>query len=189
MYFWGAIESAHPIMSALDVILEIAKLTIPGLVVFATVYFLMKQLTSQLLVNRQMDQKIEAQKISIPHRMQAYERLSLYCERISIPNLILRLRHENMTVKSLKWGMMQAIQQEYEHNVTQQVYVSEALWKILRLARENMMTMIDATAESLPADATADDFIQALFRYLDEQEADPLLTALSAIKKEAAMRL
>ena len=94
-----------------------------------------------------------------------------------------------MTVKSLKWGMMQAIQQEYEHNVTQQVYVSEALWKILRLARENMMTMIDATAESLPADATADDFIQALFRYLDEQEADPLLTALSAIKKEAALRM
>ncbi|MBK7342517.1 MAG: hypothetical protein IPJ06_05075 [Saprospiraceae bacterium] len=176
-------------MTALEVLLEILKLTIPGLVVFATVYILLKQLTAQLLVNRQMDQRIDAQKISIPHRLQAYERLSLYCERISIPNLILRLRHDNMTVNSLKWAMMQAIQQEYEHNVTQQVYVSESLWTILRLAREHMMTILDATAQSLDKTATADQYIQALFEHLEKQENDPLLTALSAIKKEAALRL
>ncbi len=176
-------------MTALEVLLEILKLTIPGLIVFVTVYVLLKQLTAQLLVNRQVDQRIDAQKISIPLRFQAYERLSLYCERISIPNLVLRLRHEGMTMNSLKWGMMQAIQQEYEHNVTQQVYVSEALWKILRLAREHMMTILDATAESLDKTATPEEYIQALFEYLDRQESDPLLVALSAIKKEAALRL
>lgn len=175
-------------MTALEVILEILKLTIPGLIVFITVYVLLKQLTAQLLVNRQMDQRIDAQKISIPHRLQAYERLSLYCERISIPNLILRLRHESMTVNSLKWAMMQAIQQEYEHNVTQQVYVSESLWTILRMAREHMMTILDATAHTLDKTATADQYIQALFEYLEKQEIDPLITALSAIKKEAALR-
>ena len=93
-----------------------------------------------------------------------------------------------MTVNSLKWAMMQAIQQEYEHNVTQQVYVSESLWTILRMAREHMMTILDATAHTMDKTATADQYIQALFEYLEKQEIDPLITALSAIKKEAALR-
>lgn len=76
-------------MSPLEILLEIVKLTIPGLVVFATVYVLMNQLTEQLLGNRRADQKIESQKITLNLRLQAYERLSLYCERISVPNLIM----------------------------------------------------------------------------------------------------
>lgn len=181
--------TANPCMTALEILLEILKLTIPGLVVFATVYVLMKQQTTQLLASRQADQRLEAQKIGLPHRLQAYERLSLYCERISIPNLVLRLRTDTMTVRSLKWAMMQAIQQEYEHNVTQQVYVSDALWKVLHLARETMMTLIDTTAEALPEGSTAEDLIRALFDRIGQADVDPLTTALAAIKKEAALRL
>lgn len=176
-------------MSPLEILLEIIKLTVPGIVVFATVYVLMKHLTEQLLGNRRVDQKIESQKITLNLKLQAYERLSLFCERISIPNLMIRLHTDSMTPSSLKWAMFQAIQQEFEHNITQQIYVSESLWKILVLAKDNTMSLIDRVASDLPKTASADDFINALFTYIDQQTSNPLQTALSAIKKEAALSL
>ncbi|MCO6485369.1 MAG: hypothetical protein J5I41_06275 [Saprospiraceae bacterium] len=174
-------------MTPLEILLDIVKLTLPGLVVFATVYVLMKQQTQQLLMTRRSEQQAESRKITIHLRLQAYERLSLYCERISIPNLLLRLRTEHMTVSSLKWGMMQAIQQEFEHNITQQIYVSDALWQVLKLARDTTMEVIDQVAARLPQEATSEDYVRELFGFLGEQEKDPLKTALLAIKKEAAL--
>lgn len=176
-------------MGPLEIVLEIVKLTIPGLVVFGTVYVLLKHLGQQMLAAKGADQQAEARKVTIQFRLQAYERLSLYCERISIPNLIIRLRADNMTPASLKWAMLMAIQQEFEHNITQQIYVSESLWKILQLAREQVMASIDQVAVGLDRSASTEEFIAALFQRLAEQEADPLKTALSAIKKEASLVL
>jgi cytochrome c1 len=176
-------------MSPLEILLEILKLTIPGLVVFATVYVLMKHLTQQLMVNRQADQKQESRKVTVPLRLQAYERLSLFCERISIPALTLRLRTETNNVTAFKWLLLQAIQQEFEHNITQQIYVSETLWKIVLLARDSVMQIIDQIASDMPKDATVDQYVHQLYNYLEQQEKDPIQTALAAIKREAAVTL
>lgn len=176
-------------MEPLEIVLEIVKLTIPGLVVFGTVYVLMKNHSQQLLAAKSSEQQAEARKVTIQLRLQAYERLSLYCERISIPNLIIRLRADNMTPASLKWAMLMAIQQEFEHNITQQIYVSESLWKILQLAREQVMATIDQVAFGLDRSASSEEFITALFQRQSDQEVDPLKTALSAIKKEASLVL
>jgi len=176
-------------MSPLEILLEIVKLTLPGLVVFATVYTVLKQMTTQTQINRRAEQTAETRKVTVNLRLQAYERLSLYCERISIPNLLLRLRTENTSVHSLKWAMMQAIRQEFEHNITQQIYVSEQLWQILKLARDTTTEIIDQVASSLGPDADANAFVEALFDYLSRQEKDPLTTALVAIKREAALAL
>lgn len=173
-------------MTALEVLLEIMKLSIPGLVVFATVYYLMKELTQQWMLTKQVEQVGENKRITVPLRLQAYERLSLYCERISIPSLLLRLRSENKSVQPLKWALLQAIQQEFEHNITQQIYVSETLWRILMMAKDTEMEIIDQVAESLPKEATVDDYIKALFDFIEKQEKDPIRTALTAIKKEAS---
>lgn len=176
-------------MSPLEILLEIVKLTLPGLVVFATVYTVMRQMTEQTRLNRRAEQAAETRKITVNLRLQAYERLSLYCERISIPNLLLRLRTENTTVLSLKWAMMQAIRQEFEHNITQQIYVSEQLWQILKLARDTTSEVIDQVAAAQDPDADVQRFIEGLFEFLEKQEKDPLATALVAIKREAALTL
>lgn len=176
-------------MTPLEILLEILKLTIPGLVVFATVYVLMKHLTEQLVVSRQSDQKLETRKVTIPLRLQAYERLSLYCERISIPALTIRLRTETKSVTAFKWLLLQAIQQEFEHNITQQIYVSETLWKIIVMARDSVMQIIDHVATDLPQDASIDQYVEQLYAYLEKQDKDPLQTALAAIKREASVTL
>lgn len=175
-------------ISLIEGILEIIKITIPALVVYFTVktllqQYLDKQYQLRVLEGQQNERNTNA---SFPMRLQAYERLSLFCERISIPNLMLRLRESGMTVRDLRISMLLAIQQEYEHNITQQVYVSDQLWQIIKMARDTTLQAIDGVASGLEDDGDSKVFAKALIDYINEQEGDPLATALLAIKKETA---
>ncbi|HMW75898.1 MAG TPA: hypothetical protein PKD40_09585, partial [Saprospiraceae bacterium] len=72
-----------------------------------------------------MELKQNANAVTLPLKLQAYERLSLFCERISIPSLILRLNQPGMNTQALRYAMLISIQKEFEHNITQQMYISE----------------------------------------------------------------
>ncbi|MCP3927678.1 MAG: hypothetical protein GY705_01090 [Bacteroidetes bacterium] len=171
----------------LSVILEIIKITIPALIVFLTVYHLMKQYLNHQQQTKLLELKQSQQKTTLPLRLQAYERLSLLCERIAIPNLVFRLRKEGMTTQNLRIGMMLAIQQEFEHNITQQVYISEQLWQIIKIAREDTVDIINLVAENVDPNAPSGQYSSALFEYLNEKKMTVLDQALLAIKKEAAI--
>ena len=171
----------------LSVILEIIKITVPALIVFLTVYHMFKQHTESQNKSRMLDFKQNQQKITLPLRLQAYERLSLFCERISIPGLILRVRTDNMTVGELRLAMMIAVQKEFEHNITQQVYLSENLWQIIKIARDDVVNTINIVAEQLDPQASSRELSRSLFNALNERNYVPLDKALEAIKKEASL--
>lgn len=175
--------------SIIMVLLEIIKITVPALIVFFTVFYLMKQYLASQYQLKSLEFKQNQQSTTIPLRLQAYERLSLFCERIAIPNLILRLRQEGMTAGDLRMSMMIATQQEFEHNITQQVYISEQLWKIIKIARDDVMNVVSEVYEQQGADTTLDSYVQGLFTHLQNREFMPLDKALIAIKKEAGILL
>jgi hypothetical protein len=171
----------------LSVMLEIIKITVPALVVFLTAHQLLKtwldkQYQLQILEHRQKNQHT-----TTPMRLQAYERLSLFCERIAVPNLLLRLRHEDQSAMALKLSMLLTIQQEFEYNITQQVYVSEQLWKIIKISRDDTVGIITGLAENIDPQASAKQFAEMLLRYMDSQPETALDKALLAIKKEASL--
>ena len=171
------------------VLLEIIKITVPALIVFFTVLHVMKQYLASQLQMRSMEFKQNQQSTTVPLRLQAYERLSLFCERIAIPSLILRLRQEGMTAGDLRMSMMVATQQEFEHNITQQVYISGQLWQIIKIARDDVMNVVNEVYEQQGANTSLDAYVQALFTQLQSREFIPLDTALVAIKKEAGVLL
>ena len=173
----------------LDTLLEIIKVTLPALVVFFTVYYLFKQYLQKELAVKRLDYKHNKQSTTIPMRLQAYERLSLFLERIGIPGMMLRVKEENTTANQLKLGLMVAIQREFEHNITQQVYVSDQLWKIISAARQDVMASINTVYEQMPAQSSADEYANALIKFVSERDGDPLAMAQSAIKKEAGVIL
>lgn len=173
----------------LAVILEIIKLTIPALIVFFTVNALLKRFLEGQQQLKLIELRKDQQGATLPLRMQAYERLSLFCERISIPNLLLRLRRDGMKAGELRLTMLLAIQQEYEHNITQQVYVSDQLWQILNIARDDAINFIDLAAESVDPKADAKELAQAMLTLLERRESTGPQKALLAIKKEASLML
>lgn len=176
-------------MKIWEIILGILQATIPALIVFLTVYFLFKEfLKNQRQMFLFQDRK-DARSEVIPLRMQAYERLALFCERIKVQNMLLRLEGNSVAAEDLRLAILITIQQEFEHNVAQQVYVSKELWKVIEMARNNTVALVNATFESLPEGASPSDFRYSLFNNLEKMGEQPMDTALLAIKKEIGTML
>ncbi|MEM9822393.1 MAG: hypothetical protein AAF985_15030 [Bacteroidota bacterium] len=171
----------------LSVVLEIIKTTVPALIVFLTVYYVMKHYLANQYNLRMLEYKQNQQKNTIPLRLQAYERLSLFCERISIPSLVLRLRTENMKASELRLAMMIAVQKEFEHNITQQVYVSDQLWQIVKIARDDVINVVNIVYSEMNPEDDAREYSRAMFEFLQQREQLPLDKALVAVKKEASL--
>lgn len=168
----------------MELFAEILKYTLPALIVFATAYFLIKQLFDQQSALHAQKLRLDAKKITLPVRFQAYERLSLLCERISLPNVLLRIRTQGMKVADLKLALMVAVSQEFDHNVSQQIYVSDTLWQIIRFAQQDVLNGIAQVAAELDHDAPDQILVDALFAYLDQKPSDPLIQAQTAIRTE-----
>lgn len=170
----------------METFLEILKYTVPGLVVFVTAYFLLKLYLDDKLRYELATQRSESLKITLPLRLQAYERLTLLCDRIGIPNTLLRIRMPGMTVGELRGALMLAISQEFDHNTSQQLYVSDTLWQIISFAKNDALAFVVQTASDLDPKADAEMLVGALLRTLDEnQNSNALHKALIAIRTEA----
>lgn len=126
---------------------EILKYTLPSLILFLTVFFLMRSYLKNSISLEGMKLQAKKKSETLPLRIQAYERLMLFCERINLEQLVYRLREPGMNVKDLQSTLMIAVQQEYEHNLSQQIYVSSNLWRIIELAKNEVLNNIVGASE------------------------------------------
>lgn len=168
----------------MDALLEILKYTIPALIVFATIYFIMKNFLSNQLALQSLKYKQDKMSGMLPLRLQAYERLALFGERISIDNLSYRLSTQEMDAKSMSTAMMIAIQQEYEHNLSQQIYVSDKLWEIISLAKNQMQNVISKAESTLGSGASPAQLVGEVEKLMESSNVNPVTMIRKAIKKE-----
>ncbi len=173
----------------METILEILKFTIPGLIVFAAVYYIQRQYNETQYQMKALETRSKYSKSAIPLKLQAYERLLLFCDRIMIPNLILRLKQPDMSAEQLKTAMIISVQKEYEHNLAQQLYTSQKLWDILTLTKNDIISVISDTAKGLNQNAPADDLASAMMAKISQLKANPITVANKAIKEEAKIIL
>ncbi len=171
------------------IILDILKYTLPALIVFLTVFFMLRYYFRFEEKSKSLEYKAGHRNITLPLRLQAYERLAVLCERISLPNLILRIRTGSMTASDLQIALQVAMQQEFEHNVAQQIYVSPELWQIINLAKNDSINMINHVAKEMPPNASGLEYSRKIFSFLDTRGATGLDKARAAINKEVSLVL
>jgi hypothetical protein len=98
----------------------------------------------------------------------------------------LRIRMPGMTVADLRGALMLAISQEFDHNTSQQLYVSETLWRIITLAKEETLNIVSRAGEGLDAQSSDDVLVDRLLRITAEQgDVSLLQRAIVAIRTEA----
>ena len=131
---------------------ELLKYTLPSLILFLTIYFVMRNYLKSNLSMQAMKLQADNKKETLPLRIQAYERLMLFCERINLEQLVYRLREPGMKVKELQSTLMIAVQQEFEHNLSQQIFASGNLWKIIELAKNETLSNIVSAADNFDPD-------------------------------------
>ena len=173
----------------MQTILEIIKYTLPGLIVFAAVYYILRQYLSSQYELKRLEIKSNYTHQAIPIKLQAYERLLLFCDRISIPSLLLRLKSKEMNADQLKTAMIISVQKEYEHNMAQQLYTSHKLWEILTLVKNDIISIISDAGSSVGPQASSQDLSAALMNQLRTQKKSPEHVGIQAIKEEAKIIL
>ena len=123
---------------------------------------------------------------SIPLQLQAYERLALLCERISIPNLISRVNQPQATAQEMRVLLLEHIKQEFEYNASQQIYVSKVAWDAVRNLRDQSLLIINQVSNLLPPDAKAGDLNKQLLEVMIKHDDAALHTiVLDALSHEA----
>jgi hypothetical protein len=126
----------------------------------------------------------EEQKILLPLRLQACERFVLYLERISPNNLLLRVSQPGAGVRELQALLIRTIREEFEYNLSQQLYISQGTWELVRNAKEEAISLVNRAADNLPANANPADLSRAILDLSMERDKLPSAKAIDAIKKE-----
>jgi hypothetical protein len=169
-------------------ILEILKYTLPSIVVFAAAYFILKQFlendSRKRLLEMKMNNRAGNQQFVTPIRLQAYERIVLFLERISPNSLVLRVSEPNMNVMQLQSAMIMAIRLEYEHNLSQQLYISSKSWQIVKNAKEDLINVISNVAANIDKTADSSELAKAIFELTASVEKLPIEIAIEILKDE-----
>lgn len=176
-------------MEILTIVLEILKFTIPGLVVFAAVYYVLKRVFANQIDLEQIKYNKERKKEGVTIKLQAYERLALFCQRISLPNMIGRLSMNSMSSSDLEQALLIAVQKEYEHNMVQQIYVSEGLWRIIDAAKNQIIEIIVSSAATVNPAGNANELEKKIYEVYKELKLGPAQRAISAIRRETELIL
>lgn len=163
-------------------------LLVAGIIAF-TIYHLIKMYFNTQYNLRAFEMQNKYADQSIPLKLQAYERLILMIERISIPNLISRLSTKNMRAEELVNTLMIGINQEYDFNLTQQLYISDNLWKIIHLSKNEVLAAVHEATKGIDPNAPGTEATRSLMRYYSENQPDILSKARLAIKEEAGIIL
>ena len=166
--------------------LEVLKYCIPALIVLLATWLVMYKLFSAEQQKREWELKKAAQKEISPIRLRAYERLALMLERTQPEHMLLDLDIASMTVPQLQQRLLQTIRLEFDHNMSQQIYVSEEVWEAITTARSMMSGFVTAIAVQLPQDSTALDYAKTLLIAYQTNGETANEKALHLLKAEAA---
>ena len=168
----------------METFLEILKFTIPSVIVFITAFFVIRQFISSETMKLQIEARKENQSLITPIRLQAYERLILLLERISPNNLVMRVHKQGMSARLLQSELIKAIRSEYEHNLSQQIYVSNASWEMVTRSKEEMVKLVNIASSKVNDNATGLDLSGMIFEISVQIENMPTQLAIDYLKRE-----
>ncbi len=170
----------------MEIAADILKITIPALMVLLTAWLLLRNMIKNDQEKRRQEILLQNNRTVTPIRLQAYERIVLFLERISLESLIVRVSSTEMSANQLHTAMLSTIRSEFEHNLSQQIYMSPQAWEVVKNARSNMIKIINSEVEKMPANSTGMALSKQLLERIMELEKEPTRAAIDYLKGEIA---
>lgn len=162
-------------------ILQLFAYLLPAVVTGVVAFYFFQMHTKNEEGRRRFLLHKDSQKNTLPIRLQAYERMALFLERIAIPKLVVRVAPKSSDKGEYENLLIRTIENEYEHNLSQQIYMTDECWNVIRAAKNTTIQGIRKTAmsESESADKLREDLLNETM-----ERTSPSATALSYVKKE-----
>jgi hypothetical protein len=170
----------------MEALSDILKITIPSLLVLVTAWVILRNMIRNEQEKRKQEIILQSSRAVVPIRLQAYERIVLFLERISMESLLVRTNSPGMSAAELHSALLNTVRSEFEHNLSQQIYMSQKGWEVVKNARSNTIKIINSEFERTPRTASGLDFSKHLLEKVMELDKEPTRTAIEYIKNEVS---
>ena len=171
----------------MEYLFEVIKVTMPAVAVFAAAYLIVKSFLDNDQRRRDGEIKKLNQASIIPLRLQAYERIIIYLERVSPSSLVVRVNKNGMTSQQLHLELIKTIKSEYEHNLSQQMYMSPGAWELVKTTKEEIIKLINISSTKVPQENSSNDLAMMVINITSNLDKKlPNDIALAYIKKEVS---
>lgn len=168
---------------------EVLYAVIPAIVIMVFIATYFNYLMKKHDVKYTEDRSVEKEKIVLPLQVHAYERLTVLLERITPSPLVMRINTQEMNAAQLQLALLRAIRDEFEHNVSMQIYVSDVLWSQIVAARDESASVIQTAAQLVEAGSPSIRMCQQVFELEAQRGNKAIRMALVSIKQELNQRL
>ena len=171
-------------MNWLEILFDLLKYSVPLVITFGFIYFILNNYLQENFKLRSLDLKLTNQNAITPIRIQAYERIVVYLERITPNNMVMRIHSPGMSARMLHSEILKTIRNEFDHNIAQQIYMSNASWELVKSAKEEMIKLINAAAYKVGDSPDGLELAKLLLEISGNVEKLPTQIALEYLKKE-----
>lgn len=168
----------------MEAVIEFGKILLPASIVLYGAYLLVRAFIQREIELKQLEVRGRSIETILPNRLQAYERITLFLERMSPQNLLVRLNTASIPAREFHQLLLSEIRNEYNHNVSQQVYMSEEVWNMVKNAKEDLIVTINEAASDMGMESTSLDLSKKIFERTVNKPVDPLAHALTELKRE-----
>lgn len=168
----------------MEAIIEFGKIILPAAAVMYAMYLTIKSFVNKELEKYRLEIRSRSIETVLPNRLHAYERVCLFLERISPDSLVVRLNNGEYSAREFQQILLNEIREEYNHNVSQQLYMSNEVWEMVKSAKENLIVSINESTHQLPETATSIDLSKLLLEKIMSKDSDYIQVALLAVKNE-----
>lgn len=171
-------------MKNLDFLTDLVKILIPAAAVMYAMYLVVKSFLNKEFERKMLELKVKGSDAVLPNRLQAYERMALFLERISPNNLLVRVNEPGLSSGQLQQLLLHHIREEFNHNLSQQIYMSDGVWKLIKAATDDTIGIINAAGRVVSQDAKSIELAKVIFEATGQRDQDPIQQALVYLKTE-----
>ncbi len=169
----------------MDYFIDILKIILPAGLVFAAAYLIIKRFLDNDQKRREHEIKKNNQAALAPLRLQAYERIIIFLERINPNTLVVRVNKNGMSSHQLHLELLKTIKSEYEHNLSQQIYMSGGAWELVKNGKEELVKLINISSTKVAHDAPSNELAMMVLNITSNLGKKlPTDIAIEYIKKE-----
>jgi hypothetical protein len=166
------------------ILLDIIKYTVSGLGVVWIAFYLLKPYLDRSENIQLIELKKTISSQTLPLRLQAYERIVLFIERVNPSNLLIRLNGPAYSAAELHSLIVTEIRNEYQHNVTQQLYVTTRAWGVVKRVKDDTLGIVNNAVKALPENATGMELSKIILTHLSKLEDNPYDIGTNLIKQD-----
>ncbi|WP_310587541.1 DUF7935 family protein [Emticicia aquatica] len=165
-------------------ITELLKILIPSAAVLYGMYLTVQTFLEKQFEQKQLEVKQKNTELVTPIRLQAYERMTLFLERITPNNLLIRIN--NMDIQAIDYQrlILQEIREEFNHNLSQQVYMSHEAWEKIRKAMNDVVALVNTSATEIDSNSASINLSKKIFEKVISENQQPTMEALKFLKEE-----